>query len=424
MNRRIPQSYIDKLLASIDIVDVVRSRTQIVKDHNHYIGNCPFHDDDKKSLVVDQQNQSYSCPVCAVTGSAIGFSMYFDGSHFIDSVQYLSIQCGMSLSGVVSESIIKEPYNNTVELLSEVADYFHSQLYEYPASRSFLKKRGISQHSIERFNIGYAPPRRDYFDTHYPNDKAALARAGVCGRNTDKSYFTRFRDRIMFPVNTPDQQVIGFGGRSISSNEPKYLNSPASSHFNKSDVLYGLSQFILPPVTDYRSQFDALVVEGYIDVVIAHQYGITNTIAPLGTALTEQHVVALKQSFRRVCFCFDGDVAGLAAGKRAFNLVLPHLSDDFRASFCLLPEGDDPDSILNRAGTPVFLSCIEESLDEPSFMIQSRNINKELTGIGPIAALCADLKPQIENIADPALKVECIEALSNFSGISLNDYIQ
>jgi len=283
LQKKIPQSYIDELLGAIHISDIVKSRINLRENHDNrgisYSANCPFHDDQALSLHIDDNTGTYTCNTCDITGTSIGFIMYFDGIHFIDAVQELSETCGMSLSSVISDHIVNEPQKKHVNLLSNIASYFHVELSNHNHANDYLQDRGISNESIKQFNLGYAPQHRDYFQAVFPNKKTPLIRAGVCGENTDKTTFARFRDRIMFPVYSPEKEIIGFGGRSLVDGGPKYLNSPTSRYFNKSDVLFGLSHYEQSSKDSCSTGFDAIVVEGYMDVVVAHQHGFQYTVS-------------------------------------------------------------------------------------------------------------------------------------------------
>jgi len=362
MAGRIPQSFIDDLLARTDIVDVIDSYVPLRKAGKNHQARCPFHDEKTPSFTVSQDKQFYHCFGCGANGSAIGFLMDYNNIGFVEAVEELASRAGLEVprEGGGPGGGKSEGLTELYELMELVVDFYRLQLREHPQTRravDYLKKRGISGEIAKEYEIGFAPAGWDnLLKSLGKSDQAKqrLARIGMTIERDSGGYYDRFRDRIMFPIRDQRGRAIGFGGRIIDDGTPKYLNSPETPIFHKGRELYGLYQ-----ARHHNRDIDRLyVVEGYMDVLALAQYGIHNAVATLGTAATHDHVEKLFRATGRIVFCFDGDEAGQKAAWRALEETLPALHDGRQAFFLFLPEGEDPDSYIRRHG--------REAIEDPA----------------------------------------------------------
>ena len=355
MSGRIPQSFIEDLLARTDIVDVIDSHVPLRKSGKNWQALCPFHDEKSPSFSVSQDKQFYHCFGCGANGTAISFLMDYNNMGFVEAVESLAARAGMDVpreggGAARSETNLSEYH----ELLELVIDYYRRQLKEHPqAARAveYLKSRGITGEVAAKFELGYAPPGWDNLISAMGESDAAqqrLAKAGMLIQRDSGGYYDRFRDRIMYPIRDHRGRAVGFGGRVMDDSTPKYLNSPETPIFHKGKELYGLNQL------RGTSPVRLFVVEGYMDALALAQFGVSGVVATLGTAATRDHMERLFRMTARVIFCFDGDEAGRRAGWRALETALPLLRDGRQVYFLFLPEDEDPDTYVRRHGPEAF----------------------------------------------------------------------
>ena len=353
MAGRIPQTFIDELIARADIVEIVGSRVPLKKAGREYKACCPFHDEKTASFWVSPDKQFYHCFGCGAHGTALGFLMNYEQLPFPEAVEELAGRLGLEVphEGGSGPPRVQE---ELTELLGRVAGFYQENLAGSERARAYLRGRGLDAAIAERFRIGYASDAWNEVLRRFgatDESRRALSATGlIIERDTPRAgsepWYDRFRDRIMFPIRDPRGRVLGFGGRVLGDGEPKYLNSPETALFHKGQELYGLHEIRLARTSLKR----LLVVEGYMDVVRLHQAGIAYAVATLGTATTPEH---LKRAFRlvsEVVFAFDGDRAGRAAAWRALQNALPEAREGRELRFLFLPEGEDPDSLVGREG--------------------------------------------------------------------------
>jgi DNA primase len=352
MSGRIPQAFIDDLLARTDIVDVIDSYVPLRKAGKNHQARCPFHEEKTPSFTVSQDKQFYHCFGCGANGSAIGFLMEYNNIGFVEAVEELARRAGLEVPREGGAPAPSDGLNELYELMELVVDFYRRQLREHPQARravDYLKKRDISGEIAAEYELGFAPAGWDnLLKSLGQSDQAKqrLARIGMTIERDSGGWYDRFRDRVMFPIRDQRGRAIGFGGRIIDEGTPKYLNSPETPIFHKGRELYGLYQ-----ARRRNKQIERLyVVEGYMDVLALAQFGIHNAVATLGTAATKEHVEKLFRVADRIVFCFDGDEAGQKAAWRALEETLPALRDGHQAFFLFLPEGEDPDSYVRRHG--------------------------------------------------------------------------
>ena len=355
MSGRIPQSFIEELLARTDVVDVIDGYVPLRKAGKNWQALCPFHDEKSPSFSVSQDKQFYHCFGCGANGTAISFLMDYNNMGFVEAVESLAARAGLDVPREGGGPARKEAnLSEFHELLELVIDYYRRQLKEHPqAARAveYLKARGITGEVAAKFELGYAPPGWDNLISTLGSSDAAqqrLATSGMLIQRDSGGYYDRFRDRIMFPIRDHRGRAVGFGGRVMDDSTPKYLNSPETPIFHKGRELYGLDQL------RGASPARLFVVEGYMDALALAQFGVGGAVATLGTAATRDHMERLFRMTTRVIFCFDGDEAGRRAGWRALEIALPLLRDGRQVFFLFLPDDEDPDTYVRRHGREAF----------------------------------------------------------------------
>ena len=370
MAGRIPQSFIDDLLARADIVDVIDTYVPLRKAGKNHKALCPFHEEKTPSFNVSQDKQFYHCFGCGAGGTVVSFLMEYSGLGFIEAIEDLAGRYGLEIPREAGYQPESNRHDELYELLERVTKFYRSQLREKGDNAiDYLKKRGITGALANDYEIGYAPAGwQNLISALGKSDleKTRLEEAGMIIHGDKDGYYDRFRDRIMFPIRDQRGRVIGFGGRVLGNDTPKYLNSPETPLYHKGRELYGLYQ-----ARQKSKQLEQLyIVEGYMDVIALAQHGISNAVATLGTAATEHHLEKLYRVSDKVIFCFDGDEAGKKAAERALEITIPHLREGRQALFNFMPEGDDPDSFVRQHGPEKFLSG-ENTVPLSDFLLDS-----------------------------------------------------
>jgi len=363
MGGYIPAQFIDDLLARTDIVDLIEDRVPLKKAGRDYSACCPFHQEKTASFTVSPGKQFYHCFGCAAHGNAIGFLMNYDHLDFVEAVKSLAARAGMTIPDA-SPGISKKSAQtgNLQTCLQQARQYFQTQLRQHPQRQQaidYLKERGISGEIASRFELGFAPDSWQGLLDQVGNNTASinlLEQAGLVVRKNQQRVYDRFRNRIMFPINNRQGQLVGFGARALGNEQPKYLNSPETPLFHKNSELYHLHAARNAIVKARQS----LVVEGYMDVIGLVQYGIEHTVATLGTATSTTHLQRLLRLAPDIVFCFDGDRAGRQAAWHALETALPLLRDGIQLSFLFLPETEDPDSLVRKEGSDAFTTRIQK----------------------------------------------------------------
>ena len=399
MAGRIPQSFVDELLSRVDIVEIIERYVPLKKAGANHKACCPFHGEKTPSFTVSQTKQFYHCFGCGVSGTAISFLMEFDHMHFVDAVEYLADSVGLE---VPRDAItrITPSQQGLFDVLQSCTDLYQQELRKNQPAIDYLKRRNISGETALEFQLGYSPAQWHALNSAITNSEPNLITAGMLIRNDAGKTHDRFRNRVMFPIRDRRGRVIGFGGRVMDNTEPKYLNSPETPLFQKGRELYGLFE-----LRKHKSAISdrIIVVEGYMDVIALSEAGIKNAVATLGTATSTEQVATLFRETDEIVFCFDGDNAGKKAAWRALNSALPSLKSGRDARFLFLPDGEDPDNVVNDKGRDYFQNLITNSATEASaFMFQSleRQAQKgsDSTGTGHKARLAELAKPLIEKI--------------------------
>jgi DNA primase len=360
----IPQQFIDDLLRRVDVVDVVGQHVQLKRAGANYSGLCPFHTEKSPSFTVSPSKQFYHCFGCGAHGTALGFLIEHLGLPFPQAVEDLARRVGLEVprqANDIDPEQKKQETDRRTRLKSqllEAAKFYQRRLKESPHAVEYLKKRGLSGEIAAKYHLGYSPegwqPLQAVFGDYANKDlvDAGLVIEGEAGKRYD-----RFRDRIMFPILNPRGEVLGFGARTLGSDEPKYLNSPETPVFSKGYELYG----VFEGRAAIRESGQVWVVEGYMDVVALAQHGLGNAVATLGTATTPQHLQALLRLSDHIVFMFDGDNAGRRAAARALETALPFASEKNRMDFAFLPQEHDPDSFVREHGAQALKDWVEKA---------------------------------------------------------------
>ncbi|MBL8200047.1 MAG: DNA primase [Chromatiales bacterium] len=397
MSGRIPQDFIDDLVQRADIVEVVGSRVPLTKAGREYKARCPFHSEKTPSFWVSPQKGFYHCFGCGAHGTALGFLMEYERLEFPVAVEELARSVGVEVPRTDSaERVSVEPL---YAMLDKAAQLYRQALRDHAAPVEYLKQRGLDGETAREFGIGYAPPAWDTLLAALGSseeDRQQLLAAGLVIPRDTGGFYDRFRDRIMFPIRDSRGRTMAFGGRILASGEPKYLNSPETALFHKGRELYGLYEARRAE----RKLERLLVVEGYMDVVMLAAHGIRNAVGTLGTATTSEHLRRIFGVVSEVIFCFDGDRAGREAAWRALQVSLPALHDGRQIRFLLLPEGEDPDSLVRREGAAAFGQRLAESMPLSRFLLDSLCTDLDLGNLDGKARLAALAKPLLAQLPE------------------------
>ncbi|MGX9996483.1 MULTISPECIES: DNA primase [Vibrio] len=428
MAGHIPRSFIDDLLARLDIVDIIDARVKLKKKGKNYGACCPFHNEKTPSFSVSQEKQFYHCFGCGAHGNAIDFLMEFDRLEFVEAIEELASYLGLDVpreqrsggngsfqSGPQASSSEKR---NLYDLMGSIAQFYRNQLKQ-PASKvaiEYLKDRGLSGEIVQKFGIGYVADEWDLVRKNFGQNKEnqdMLVTGGILIENDKGNRYDRFRGRVMFPIRDRRGRVIGFGGRVLGDGTPKYLNSPETPIFHKGKELYGLYEVLQA----YREPPQILVVEGYMDVVALAQYGVDYSVASLGTSTTGDHLQVLFRQTSTVVCCYDGDRAGREAAWRAMENALPYLTDGRQLKFMFLPDGEDPDSYIRQNGKQAFEQQVSNAMPLSEFMFSSLTQQVDMSTKEGMAKLSTLAVPLIDKVPGGTLRLYLRELLGRRLGL-------
>ena len=404
----IPSNFIDQILDQSDIVDIIGRRIQLNKKGQNFWCLCPFHDDKKPSMAVNQDKQFFYCFVCNASGNSIHFLRRYENLDFVDAVETVASSIGLEVP--YTKQVIEE--TKAKEINEAANSIYKDSLKSSEGSQavSYLKKRGISGETAAFFNLGYAKDGWsnlfDKFSSKY--SKTDIAESGLFSTKEDKT-FDFFRDRLMFPIRNIRGQCIAFGGRTLGDGEPKYLNSPETKTYSKSNELFGLFE-----AREINKKLDSLiVVEGYMDVIALHQNGVRNAVASLGTAITAKHVSKLMRYAKNIYVAFDGDLAGRKAAWKAVENALPILREDVKIGFIFLEDGHDPDSYINEKGKEAFLKLLDNSISFSKFFLARIKKVDDLETIEGRSKAAKFAIPLVSSINNETLKQAYIEEIAS-----------
>ena len=416
----IPDSFIEELLARSDIVELIERRVPLKRSGSEFQACCPFHDEKTPSFTVSPKKQFYHCFGCGAHGSVIGFLMQYEGLEFLDAVDELARAAGLEVPKSGKQQ--QRPDIGLYDMLQSCSKFYVEELPKHPEAVDYLKGRGLSGEICRDFDIGFAPPGWHDLINRLGTDSKRLdllKQAGMLSEGSRGAY-DKFRNRIMFPIHDRRGRVIAFGGRALSDDGPKYLNSPETTLYHKSRELYGLYL-----ARQRSSRLDhIIVVEGYMDVVALAQFGFKNVVATSGTATTALQVELLFRSADTIVFCFDGDKAGLKAAWRALEETLPKLRDGLQARFLFLPDGEDPDSMVRKHGEAVFAEQIESASPLSEFFFDHFTSEIDLGSLDGRAKFVEQARPYIEALPVGGFREMMISQLEKRSFHKLNRQIQ
>ncbi|ARP91174.1 DNA primase [Bordetella genomosp. 9] len=406
----IPESFIQELLARVDVVDVVGRYVQLRKGGANLLGLCPFHNEKTPSFTVSPTKQFYHCFGCGAHGSAITFLMEHTGASFPEAVRTLAGSAGMAVPEEdrsprqrAESARRKEEVSRHTQVLEAAQAFYLKQLRTSAPAIRYLKQRGLTGQIAREFGLGWSGTDRQGLAQVFSRyDDPTLVEAGLVIEAEDGRRYDRFRERVMFPIRNARGVLVGFGGRIIGKGEPKYLNSPETPIFSKGQELYGLWE----ARQAIRTEGQVIVVEGYMDVVGLAQLGVGNAVATLGTSTTPDHVKKLLRASDKVIFSFDGDKAGRRAAWRALQACLPVLRDDINLRFLFLPPEHDPDSYVREFGAEAFRASLAEATALSRFLLDELASRHNLDEAEGRAACLHEARPLLAAIPACGLKTQ------------------
>ena len=421
----IPESFVQELLARVDIVDVVERYVPLRKTGANYSACCPFHSEKSPSFTVSPSKQFYHCFGCGAHGSAIGFLMQHAGIGFIEAVEDLASSAGLQVPHEERNAAVRAKKAPLTELMARAMHFYREQLKTSPKAVDYLKKRGLTGEIAAKFALGYAPDGWQNLQQVFPDyNDSALVECGLVIVNDQGRRYDRFRDRVMFPILDQRGNVIGFGGRMIGDSKeatadgasvgPKYLNSPETPLFEKGRELYGLPQ----ARKAIQEQDTVLVVEGYMDVVGLVQAGVENVVATLGTAATDANVQKLLKQANRVVFCFDRDSAGDRAAWRAMEVSLGHLADNKTVEILQMPGNQDPDEYIREHGKEAFVLQTRSATRLSEFLLRELVKQTNPNTAEGRAMLVHAAKPLLQKLSAPILRVQLTKEIAQRAQVS------
>jgi DNA primase len=397
MAGRIPQAFIDEIVARSDIVEIIGARVPLKKSGREFKACCPFHNEKSPSFWVSPDKQFYHCFGCGAHGTVVGFLMQYEKLGFVDAVADLAQRAGLPLPREAQASgDTGSP--DLYDVMERAARFFEQNLADSARAQKYLSGRGIDAAASANFCLGYAPDSWNALLNRFgaaDDERRRLLQIGLIierdtrGGERTAGFYDRFRDRLMFPIRDSRGRVLAFGGRVIDQGEPKYLNSPETPLFHKGRELYGLYE-ARRAHTDFKR---LMIVEGYMDVVRLHQAGITYAVATLGTATTQEHLNKMFRLTSELVFCFDGDRAGRQAAWRALENALPLARDGRELKFMFLPEGHDPDTLVAEEGAAAFEGRLKTSLPLSEYLLQQLLQQVDLSSVDGRAKLKALAQP-------------------------------
>jgi DNA primase len=395
---RIPEHLIDRVRESVDIVEIISRYVSLKKHGKNFVAKCPFHTEKTPSFTVSSEKQIFYCFGCRVGGNVYNFLMQYEKISFFEAVQFLADSVGIEIPKYekITEKESNE-YDKEFRTNQFAADFYFNLLKKHINIISpYLKQRNISNDTINQLKIGYVP---DVWDALYKEIQSKnlglkiFLKVGLIlqSEKDPARKYDRFRNRLIFPIHNLSGKVIAFGGRSLTTdpNSPKYLNSPESLTYKKSETLYGLfyaKEWI-------RKEESVIFVEGYMDYIQLYQYGIKNVVATSGTALTEEHAKLIQRYTTNVFLCYDSDTAGIQAALRGGQILFQH---NLNAKIINLPQGDDPDSFIQKQGASAFYALLDQAQDYFRYRI---NKSLELTNGSDIESKTIQVNQLLDSLA-------------------------
>ena len=411
MAGRVPRNFIDDLLNRVDIVEVIDSRVPLKKKGREYWACCPFHGEKTASFSVSPSKQFYHCFGCQKSGNAVGFLMDYDHMEFVEAIESLAHSLGIEVPYEQGTAPTKpaQGLESMYQSMEQSSQYYEAQLKQTPEAIDYLKDRGISGQTAKTFAIGYAPPGWNNLD----GDEKQLVETGMLVKKESGKPYDRFRHRLMFPIRDRRGRTIAFGGRVINPEDnPKYLNSPESPLFHKSDEIYGLYE-LKKAVTNIDRIY---VTEGYMDVVALAENGVNTAVATLGTAINNRQIESLFRVCKNLVFCFDGDAAGKKAAWRSLEECLASLKEGRLARFLFLPEGQDPDSYISEFGSEAFDQQVDQASTLTEYLFETLLTECNIKTLEGRAQFLVRLRPYFMQIPLQSLKDQILTEVEHRTG--------
>ena len=421
----ISSSFIERLLASVNIVDVIGRRVTLERKGGGYWAKCPFHGSGEErtaSFKVYEETGTYHCFGCKESGNAIHFLRKHDGLDFIEAVEMLASQVGME----VPKQEAPIDTSNATKINNRAAEIFYEQLKSKDGINTvaYLKDRGISGEIAKFFQLGYSTNKKPTLHEKLTKEfeETDIKESGLFGNNDDGEFYDRFRDRLMFPIRNIKGECIAFGGRLIEdkNDQAKYLNSPETKTYKKKYELYGLFE-----IREINKRPDSIfLVEGYMDVIGLFQHDVKNAVASSGTAFTQEQLRKILSYTNTIYIVFDGDEAGHKASWRAVENALPLLREDTRISFIFLDPEEDPDSYIRKNGKDAFIKLAKESKSFSEFFIETIKEQDDLSSLEGRSMVARFALPLINKISNDTLKQAYIKEISNICDLDLSKLTQ
>ena len=415
----IPRHFIDDLLVRIDIVDLIDSEIPLKKSGSNYTARCPFHNEKSPSFSVNRKKQFFHCFGCGIGGNAITFVMDYSHLTFVEAIEELATFIGIDVpreQGNYTAQVKPDNLKDLYLLLEAVAKFYAKQLKTNPEAQKaveYLKFRGVSGIIARDFMLGYAPDAWNELTKHF--NKKLLLDSGLLSQKEDSNNsYDRFRGRLMFPIRDKRGRILGFGARVLDNSLPKYLNSPETAVFSKGNEVYGLCELLQKNSKPER----ILIVEGYMDVIALAQFGISYAVATLGTATSKIHLDVLFRFSSELVLCFDGDDAGRKAAWRAVEAVMPSLKDGRQIKIMLLPQGEDPDSLIRQEGLEIFSKRIISTQVLSDYFFDHLTHSLNLTTMEGSSKLVNLASPHLQQLPEGIFKKMMFTHLQKLSDLS------
>ncbi|MGE7764487.1 DNA primase [Peribacillus sp. NPDC096540] len=424
-NGRIEDEKINQIREAVDIVDLIGEYVQLKKQGRNYFGLCPFHGENSPSFSVSAEKQIFHCFGCGAGGNIFTFLMDIEGYNFVESAKVLAEKGNVPLDVEINKDSQRsnmpagsQQMYEAHELLRKFYHHLLVNTKEGQEALEYLLERGFTEETIEKFQIGYSLDSWDFVSKFllkrgFPAE--FMEQAGlIIFREKDESYFDRFRNRVMFPIMDHQGNTIAFSGRAMGDDEPKYLNSPETPIFNKSKTLYNFHH-ARPHI---RKKEQAVIFEGFADCISAVRAGVENSVATMGTALTDQHIQLLKRNTDQILICYDSDSAGLNAANRAVNMLQ---DNDFTVKVALMPDNLDPDDYIKEFGEKSFVSeVIGASLTYMAFKMHYLRRGKNVNNEGDRIQYIEEVLREISRLPNAVERDHYLRQLSSEFSLSLD----
>ena len=398
------RNFTDELRERLSIVDVVGRRVPLVKKGQNYWGCCPFHNEKTPSFSVNEDKGFYHCFGCGEHGDIISFIMKSENVDFKTAITELAAQAGLKMPDYKPKPAAQvEREESYYQIMETACDIYQKKLYEPEGNiaLNYIRNRGFTDDMIKKYRIGYAPKNNIIANKFINAKQDNLLSTGMCRRG-EYGMYDFFRDKLMFPIFNAHGQIVAFSGRSLDGSEPKYINTSDTELFHKRKTIFGFN-FARDAI--HRAN-RSIVVEGQIDAIQMQCHGFPETVAPLGTALTEDHIAILCKANRNIVFCFDGDAAGQKAAARACDIVMQFLRDTSEVKFAFVSGGKDPDEILKTAGESAMHKIIDDAIPLVDFLWNITNSGFNVSTPGGRSQAEKFLKQKLDKITDINLRSE------------------